>query len=158
VPDALDHPHLTTLGLFIEAHAGLSASIERELEAHSGLSVQWFEVLLRLARTPGHRLRMTDLAAQTTLSASGLTRAVDRLEEAGLVVREACATDRRSTYAVLTPAGEARITAALPVHVAQVVATMDAVFTPEELETFAGLVRRLRDAVNPDAARASDAA
>ena len=67
--------------------------------------MQWFEVLLRLARTPGGRLRMSDLAAQTTLTASGLTRVVDRLEDAGLVKREACPTDRRSTYAVLTAEG-----------------------------------------------------
>ena len=115
--DLLNHPHLTTIGLFIEAHAGLSRRMERSLETQSGLSVQWFEVLIRLARTPGHRLRMSDLAAQTTLSASGLTRAVDRLEAAGLVERQACPEDRRSTYAVLTDAGEDRIMAAVPVHV-----------------------------------------
>ena len=76
--------------------------------------MQWFEVLIRLARSPEHRLRMTDLAAQTILSPSGLTRAVDRLVEAGLVEREACPTDRRSTYAVLTPEGERRVLKALP--------------------------------------------
>ncbi len=155
--DPLNHPHLTTLGLFIEAHAGLIAAFERELDAQSGLSVQWFEVLIRLARTPGQRLRMTDLAAQTTLSASGLTRAVDRLETAGLVAREACPTDRRSTYAALTPEGEARIMAALPVHLTQVIDVLEGVFTPEELETFSDLTRRLRDATNPCAAKASEA-
>lgn len=154
--DPLQDPHLTTIGLFIEAHAGLTRAMERELEASSGLSVQWFEVLIRLARTPGHRLRMSDLAAQTTLSASGLTRAVDRLEAAGLVARQACPTDRRSTYAVLTDEGEARIMAAVPVHVAQVVEVLDRVFSPEELETFTELTRRLRDAANPCAAQASE--
>jgi MarR family 2-MHQ and catechol resistance regulon transcriptional repressor len=155
--DPLDHPHLTTIGLFMEAQAGLAAAFERELEQQSGLSVQWFEVLIRLARTPGHRLRMTDLAAQTTLSASGLTRAVDRMEGAGLVVREACPTDRRSTYAVLTDAGEARIRTAVPVHVAQVVNVLDSVFNPDELQAFTELARRLRDAANPCAAKASEA-
>jgi DNA-binding MarR family transcriptional regulator len=154
--DPLEHPHLTTIGLFMEAHAGLAAAFERELAQGSGLSVQWFEVMVRLARTPGHRLRMSDLAAQTTLSASGLTRAVDRLEAAGLVARQACPTDRRSTYAVLTPAGEERIMTALPLHVAQVVDVLDRVFSPEELATFSDLVRRLRDAANPCAAKASE--
>ena len=140
----------------MEAHAGLTLTLERRLERESGLSVQWFEVLIRLARTPGHRLRMSDLAAQTTLSASGLTRAVDRLEAAGLVERQACPTDRRSTYAVLTDEGEARILAALPVHVDQLVEVLDEVFTPEELEVFTALTRRLRDATNPCAAKASD--
>jgi MarR family 2-MHQ and catechol resistance regulon transcriptional repressor len=155
--DPLEDPHLTTIGLFMEAHAGLAAAFERQLAEQSGLSVQWFEVLIRLARTPGHRLRMSDLAAQTTLSASGLTRAVDRLEAAGLVARQACPTDRRSTYAVLTPQGEQRISEALPVHVAQVVAVLDEVFTPAELAVFSDLTRRLRDAANPCAAKASEA-
>lgn len=155
--DPLENPHLTTIGLFMEAHAGLAAAFERELETRSGLSVQWFEVLIRLARTPGHRLRMSDLAAQTTLSASGLTRAVDRLEAAGLVARQACPTDRRSTYAVLTEAGLERLMTAVPVHVAQVADVLDRVFTPEELETFSELTRRLRDAANPCAAKASEA-
>jgi MarR family 2-MHQ and catechol resistance regulon transcriptional repressor len=155
--DPLAHPYLTTIGLFMEAHAGLAATFERELAETSGLSVQWFEVLIRLARSPEHRLRMSDLAAQTTLSASGLTRSVDRLEAAGLVARQACPTDRRSTYAALTPLGEERIAAALPVHVAQVVDVLDQVFTPEELATFSDLTRRLRDAANPCAAKASEA-
>jgi DNA-binding MarR family transcriptional regulator len=154
--DVLQHPLLTTVGLVFEAHAGLDRVAGRRLEAESGLSVQWFEVLLRLARSPHQRLRMTDLAAQTTLSASGLTRAVDRLEAAGLVARQACPTDRRSTYAVLTGAGEARIMAALPIHVAQLEQIFGSIFDTEEQEVFTGLIRRLRDATNPCAAKASE--
>ena len=153
-PD-LQHPHLTTAGLFVEAHAGFSTYLEHELAEACDLSVQWFEVLMRLVRTPGHRLRMSLLAAQTTLSASGLTRAVDRLEEAGLVRREACPSDRRGAFAVLTDAGEARIGAAIPVHLEGLRTVFDDLYTPEEAEVFSDLLRRLRDAVNPEAARAS---
>ena len=128
---------------------------ERRLEAESGLSLQWFEVLIRLARSPAHRLRMTDLAAQTTLTASGLTRAVDRLVAAGLVERKACEEDRRSTFAVLTAEGDRRIRKALPVHVGHLEAVFDTTFTPKELETLTALLRRLRDATNPCAAEAS---
>jgi DNA-binding MarR family transcriptional regulator len=113
--------------------------------------------MIRLARTRGHRLRLRDLAAQTPHSASGLTRAVARMAAAGLGAGVACPSDRRSTYAVLTEAGEARIMTAVPVHVAQVVSVLDSVFTPAELETFSDLTRRLRDAANPCAAKASQA-
>ncbi len=154
--ELLDHPLLTTLGLFLEANAGMGLAMERRLERESGMSAQWFEVLIRLARTPGHRLRMSDLAAQTTLSASGLTRAVDRLEAAGLVARQACPTDRRSTHAALTAEGETRILAALPLHIAQLEELITPLFSVEELETFTALTRRLRDATNPCAAKASD--
>src|SRR5688572_15043928 len=98
-----DDDLLTTVGLLVEAHAGMAATFERRLLEHGAVTGQAFEILLRLVRTEGHRLRMSDLAAQTTLTASGLTRAVDRLERDGLVRREACEADRRVSYAVLTP-------------------------------------------------------
>jgi MarR family 2-MHQ and catechol resistance regulon transcriptional repressor len=153
--DALQHPDLTTTGLFVEASAGLLGTLGNRLETETGLSVQWFEVLLRLVRTPGHRLRMTDLAAQTTLSASGLTRAVDRMASAGLVRREPCESDRRGSYAVLTDDGRARIEAAVPLHVEQLQEIYRRTFTPAELATFSQLLRRLRDEINPEAAAAS---
>ena len=152
--DQLQHPLLTTGGLLAETHAGLLVTAERQLEAASGLSVQWFDVLIRLARTPDQRLRMTDLAAQTTLSPSGLTRAVDRLCAEGLIERQACPTDRRSTFAVLTPEGEKRIRQAMPVHIAQLEAIFEG-FTPDEIATFTDLLRRVRDVTNPCAAQAS---
>ncbi len=154
-PPTLQHPHLTTSGLLVEAHAGFATQLEHQLAAQCDLSIQWFDVLVRLARTPGNRLRMSDLAAQTTLTASGLTRAVDRLEEVGLVQREACPSDRRGAYAVLTEAGEARIGAAVPVHLEHLRAVFDDLYSPAELDVLTDLLRRLRDHVNPDAARAS---
>jgi DNA-binding MarR family transcriptional regulator len=154
--DVLHDPLLTTMGLIVEAHAGLTRTMERRLEQECGLSMQWFEVLVRLVRTPGHRLRMSDLAAQTTLSASGLTRAVDRLEAAGLVERQACPTDRRSSYAALTGTGQERILAALPIHVGQLHEVFDDEFSAKELAVLTALARRLRDAGNPCAAAASE--
>jgi DNA-binding MarR family transcriptional regulator len=151
----LDDPDLTTVGLLVEAHAGLAAALLPSLEDGHGLTAQWFEVLLRLVRSPGERLRMSDLAAQTTLSASGLTRVVDRLEAQGLVERQACPTDRRGWFAVLTDAGRARILGAVPGHVAEVRALLDRAFDDDERAAFSALVRRLRDTVNPDAAEAS---
>ena len=153
--DLLEHPLLTTGGLFVEANAGITTLVDRRLEAESGLSMQWFEVLIRLARSPDKRLRMTDLAAQTILTPSGLTRSIDRLVDAGLVERQACPTDRRSTFAVLTREGERRVLKALPVHVAHLEAVFADTFTPKELETLTALLRKLRDATNPCAAAAS---
>lgn len=148
----LDHPLLTTMGLFVEAHAGLARAVEQQLERDSGLSHQWFEVLIRLARSPGERLRMSELAAQTTLTPSGLTRAVDRLEGAGLVERQACPTDRRSAYAALTPAGRQRIHAAVPLHLTHLQVLLDDVLDPGELAELDRLVRKLRDSLHPCAA------
>jgi MarR family 2-MHQ and catechol resistance regulon transcriptional repressor len=129
----------------------LSAALERRLAKECDLSTQWFEVLIRLARTPGHRLRMCDLANQVALSPSGLTRAVDRLEEAQLVTREHCPEDRRVLWASLTDAGLARIEAALPAHLGHLDEYFVGVLTPEELQQLTATMRKVRDHVNPGA-------
>jgi MarR family transcriptional regulator, 2-MHQ and catechol-resistance regulon repressor len=151
MPSPIDDERLTAAGLFFEAHAGLSREVERGLAA-SGLSAQWFEVLIRLARTPGGRLRMCDLAAQVSLSPSGLTRAVDRLEAAGLVRREGCPDDGRGAFAVLTDAGRARVAEALPAHLDQLERSYTGVLSSAELGQLVATLRKLRDHVNPDAA------
>lgn len=154
VPD-IDHSALTTMGLFFETHAGLTRELGRRLERECNLSVQWFEVMMRLVRTPGHRLRMSDLAAQTTLTASGLTRVIDRLEDAGLVARQTCSEDRRVAYAALTPEGEARMAVALPAHLVHIAEVVESVIPPEELAAFSDTLRKLRATLNPCAAAAS---
>src|SRR5215210_2692614 len=103
-----DDPRLTLMGLFAEAFGGLVAKQSGQL-AGTGLAEAEFGVLLRLARSPEGRLRMTDLTAQTSLTSSGITRVVDRLADRGLACREACPSDRRSTFAVITAAGKQRL-------------------------------------------------
>jgi DNA-binding MarR family transcriptional regulator len=135
--------------LFFEAHAGLTATLERRLESECGLSIQWFEVLLRLARSSEQRLRMQELVAQVTLTPSGLTRVVDRLEEAGLVRRESCPSDRRGAYAVLTPKGHRRIDSAVPIHLDHLEASFTGLLTDTELADLEIALRKLRDALHP---------
>ena len=152
----LDDDRLTAIGLFLEAHAGLSDALGRALEADCGLSRQWFEILLRLARSPDHSLRMCDLAAQTGLSPSGLTRAVDRLETTGLVVRRAGAADRRVAYAALTPEGLERIESAVRLHLDHIDANFVALLTPREIAQLERITRKLRDGLRPEATLVTD--
>src|SRR5690606_14374477 len=104
---------------------------------------------------PGHRLRMSDLAAQTAVTPSGLTRVVDRLGEAGLVERVGAEDDRRSWYATLTEAGRERIDAAVPAHLRHIDEVVGPVLDDDELAVLAGLLRKLRDATNPAATQLS---
>jgi DNA-binding MarR family transcriptional regulator len=112
-----DDDRITAYGLFLEAWTAVSAHIERELEAVAGISSAEYGVLLRLARTPGEHLRMSDLAFGAGLSTSGMTRLVDRLESQGLVERAACPNDRRGLEAVLTAKGRKIVQKALPTHI-----------------------------------------
>ncbi len=152
----LDDERLTAVGLFLETHAGLTALFRRTLGETWQLPDQWFEVLLRLGRSPGGALRMSDLAAQVALSPSGLTRAVDRLERAGLVSRASCPSDRRGSYAVITEQGREVLEAALPRHLADIEEHFTGLLSPEELTVLTGALRKLRDHLNPAAAQLTE--
>ncbi|GGO77910.1 MarR family winged helix-turn-helix transcriptional regulator [Nonomuraea cavernae] len=144
----IDDPRLTAIGLLSEVHAGLNGRMQPALVA-AGLSDIDFETLIRLSRSPGERLRMTDLAAQTGLSTSGVTRVVDRLERDGLLARVACPTDRRASYATLTEAGRDRLATVLPHHLSDIDTCFTGLLAEEELEFFLGILRRIRDVVRP---------
>jgi DNA-binding MarR family transcriptional regulator len=148
--DLLHDPRLTLMGLLIEVMAGVDCKTTGQLGQH-GVTAAEFGVLLRLARSPQRQLRMTDLTAQTSLTNSGITRVVDRLSQAGLVRREACPSDRRSTYAVITPAGLARLAQALPGHLAEVQRWLLDPLGEGALAEFEAALRAVRDVVRPDA-------
>ena len=90
--------------------------LEADLVVEQGLPLASYDVLVQLTQAPQRRLRMTELAERVLLSRSGLTRLVDRLERSGLVEREACPSDARGMFAVLTEAGYLRLRAATPTH------------------------------------------
>ncbi|MEV4753919.1 MarR family transcriptional regulator [Micromonospora sp. NPDC049559] len=148
--ELLDDPRLTAVGLLAETFIGLMNRLTAQLETH-GLSGIAFEVLLRLARSPGNRLRMSDLAAQTSLSTSGATRVVDRMERDGLVTRTPCPTDRRSSYAVVSEAGMALLHEALPGHLELVERWFTGQLDPAALRALLDGLRTVRDAIHPDA-------
>jgi DNA-binding MarR family transcriptional regulator len=145
-PEATDE-RLTTVGLLFESAAGLRRLFHRQLEATGTATSQSFDILIRLARSQDGQLRMSELAAQASLTPSGLTRAVDRLSDQGLVTRQTCPEDRRGSFAQLTPAGREMMDTAIPEHMAQIDRVLDEVFTTEEEAQLATALRRLRDHV-----------
>lgn len=150
---ALDDPRLTLAGLFAESYTGLRNELEQRLRHECGLSLQRFVLLLRLARSPDRRLRMSDLADQTSLTPSGLTRAIDRMEAAGLVQRVACLDDRRGAYAALTDAGLDVVAAAVGPHLQHLDDAFVGLLSARERQDLERILRKLRDRVNPGAAR-----
>jgi MarR family 2-MHQ and catechol resistance regulon transcriptional repressor len=151
-----DDSRFTAIGLLAEATTGLNSRFAAQFEQHRVSPVE-FEVLMRLARSPRNRLRMTDLAGQTSLSTSGVTRVVDRMDRGGLIRREACPTDRRSSYAVITEAGLARLDEILPGHLELVQKWFIDQLSPVQLDQMLESLRTIRDAVNPCATAGSSA-
>jgi DNA-binding MarR family transcriptional regulator len=116
--------------------------------ADHGLTINDYEALLHLARAEERRMRRVDLAERLILTASGVTRLLDGLEEAGYVDRAACASDRRVTYAVLTQAGVAKLREASKTHVADIREIFETRFNAEELDQLVALLERLPHAAD----------
>jgi DNA-binding MarR family transcriptional regulator len=114
-----------------------------QLVADHGLTINDYEALLHLARAEERRMRRVDLAERLLLTASGVTRLLDGLEQAGYVDRDSCASDRRVTYAVLTDAGLAKLREASKSHVADIRSFFETRFSEEELDQLVGLLDRL---------------
>ena len=104
----------------LRVHASLLHAMDAELTAGHGLALRSYEVLLHLEDAPRHRLRMSDLSRSVLLSASGVSRLVDRMEQDGLVGRERCSDDGRGYWAVLTSHGEQKLREARATHLAGV--------------------------------------
>ena len=103
---------------FLRAHAAVVRELSSELVAAHGLTINDYEVLLRLSWADGNRMRRVDLAQEVLLTPSGITRLLEGLERGGLVERMACEHDLRVSYAQLTRAGRAKLLAARKTHVA----------------------------------------
>jgi DNA-binding MarR family transcriptional regulator len=98
--------HLARTALFLER-------LQTECLAPHGLSFTDYAVLRVLQAEPApHRLSPSRLADAVLCTSGGMTKIVDRLARAGLVVRETDPTDRRGVLVGLTRAGARTGTAA----------------------------------------------
>ena len=107
------------------------------------MSLAEYDVLVQLAGADDRRLRMSELAERLLLSRSGVTRLVDRLVADGLVARDACESDRRGQWTVLTGAGEERMRQAAPTHLRGVGRHFLARIGPDDRRALAGLLSKL---------------
>jgi DNA-binding MarR family transcriptional regulator len=110
-----DADRLAVWRAFLNAHATITQTLERELVADRELPLSWYEVLLNLNEAGG-RLRMAELADRLVINKSSLSRLCDRLESADLLQREMVPEDARGVYAVLTRQGREVLRRAAPTH------------------------------------------
>jgi MarR family 2-MHQ and catechol resistance regulon transcriptional repressor len=148
--DILEDPRITLMGLFTEAYDALSERVAQQIAQHQ-LNGAEFEALLRLSRSPGQCLRMSDLAAQAGLTNSGATRLVDRLAARGLIARENNPLDRRGTTAVITATGLATVLKVLPDHIDMLQKTLIEPLNDTQRDALTDALRTLRDSLRPEA-------
>lgn len=100
----------------------VSARLTEELAVvfrQHGITAGEFDVLaaLRRAGEPFERTP-TELAERTMITSGGLTKRVDRLEDAGLVQRRPSELDGRGRVVALTVSGRALVDRAFTAHIA----------------------------------------
>lgn len=127
----------------VRASTHATRHLSAQLTADHGLTISDYEVLLRLARAPDQRMRRVDLAEQVLLTASGVTRLLDGLEQSGWVERGSCDTDRRVVYAVLTDDGAQKLREASRSHVGQIEEYFSSRFEEEQLVKLNALLAQI---------------
>ena len=101
--------------VFLECSYALIDILDDELQAGADMTLRWYDVLVKLeeAESP---VRMNELAGRILASKSGLTRVIDRMEEAELVERRRPSEDRRAIEVVATAKGLQALGAARRIH------------------------------------------
>lgn len=128
---------------FLRGHAMLIRMLNQQLVTEHGLTINDYEVLLRLSKAPDRQMKRIELSRSLLLTPSGITRLLDGLEAAGWVGKASCASDARITYAVLTAAGSEKLRDAAESHLADIDRHFSGRFDDEELATLAALLGRL---------------
>jgi DNA-binding MarR family transcriptional regulator len=143
-PCGVDDERILTFGLLLESHARLTRLLDRDLQASDGISLQTYEVLLRIARAPGGYITMSALADAVSLTTGGITRLADRLEADGLVERRSCPTDRRKVHLTLTPTGAQVLARATDHHLDSLQEHVASRVAPEDLPVLHRVLDDLR--------------
>ena len=71
-----------------------------------GIGFNDFLILYLLQQAQGGKMRPTDLAERTGLTASGVTRMLLPMEKIGLIARQAAERDARVSFVIITAAGK----------------------------------------------------
>ncbi|MFD9893197.1 MarR family winged helix-turn-helix transcriptional regulator [Amycolatopsis sp. NPDC059027] len=104
-PHTDDDEIVSWWGLVIEGYLATQDVLMGEISERYGLAPASFDILLRLLRSPEHRMPMTRLATEAALSSGGFTKVADRMAAADLIRRVPSPDDRRVTFAALTDNG-----------------------------------------------------
>ena len=127
--------------------SSIRAQADARLSAHDLTYAQWlplFKISLCQSST------VAGLARELETDPASMTRALDRMQAKGLVVRERSDTDRRVVHVALTPEGR-KVAAQVPPVLAEVLEGHLSDFSREEWQLLLGLLRRML--VNGEALR-----
>ena len=134
---------------YIIASRRLLEALDNDLEGHD-LSMADYEILAQLSDAPERKMRMSELAEIALLSRSRLSHRMKVMEKAGWVKREACPSDKRGYFAVMTAKGWKAIVAAAPDHVESVRSRFIDHLTTADQEVIASIFNRIEDSLRKE--------
>ncbi len=144
---ARERPDLDTSPVAVVARVGrlgafLDAGLERTFRRY-GLTRAGFDVLATLRRSGApYRLPQKTVMRALMRTSGTMSFRIDRLEQRGLVRREADLADRRNVFVALTEAGLRLVDVVAPAHLANEERLL-AVLSPQEQDLLVTLLRKL---------------
>ena len=127
------------------AHTRVSGRLSEALGRSFGLTINDFEILLRVDHGPSEGTRLGELSSAVPLTQPALSRAVARLAQRGAVARAGVPLDRRGVLIAMTLTGRDLLRQAIPVHASVVRDVLLDRLSPAEQDVLARALTRVAE-------------
>jgi DNA-binding MarR family transcriptional regulator len=144
-PQAAEYECARAWSALTAAHTRVSGRLSEELGRSFGLTINDFEILLRIDHGPAEGTRLGELSSAVPLTQPALSRAVARLAQRGAVARSGVPLDRRGVLVTMTPAGRDLLRRAIPVHASVVRDVLLDRLSPAEQDLLARVLTRVAE-------------
>jgi len=128
---------------FMLASVVVARALDRDLQRQAGLTLSEHHLLAIINEADPDGIRPTDLQLLSTLTKSGLTRAVDRLEALGFITSRVCPTDGRGQLLVLSAKGRQKMRRSAPDFFRSVARHFADHLTEREIEILTNALERV---------------
>lgn len=135
-------PKLQAWSQLLGAHALLLRRVEEHLKQCKMPPLAWYDVLWELERAGG-ALRIGELAERLVIERYNMTRLLDRLEKAGLLIRRPDTADRRGFIAEITLEGKDQRARMWPHYRKAVEAAFGDTLPSEDARQLTDILRRI---------------
>lgn len=137
--DFNQHPIIKLLVVNSKMTHSILSKLVLQLRHHE-LNQTEFLVLYALA--VNDRLTIQDIGERIAITSGSMTYTIDKLEGAGLIVRQRCLEDRRRIYIAMTPAGRVLWDQVISEHMAYLDQMFEAI-PQEDIALFTSLAKKI---------------
>jgi DNA-binding MarR family transcriptional regulator len=131
------------------AHALVTEQLGAALTRTCGLSINEFQILLRVDQAPDAGVRLGELCSAVRLTQPSLSRAVARLERHGWLRRAGAPADGRGVLVTVTASGREVLAQGSAVHTQTISELLLDRLTPDEQDLLARALTRVAEGGHP---------